>query len=180
MSFRLSCFMVFAVFGVFTNGIGTRRPQPQKYRKLVFLIEVSRPCTFLNWLSGAPVGVGGSDFIGYVLSLRQGGLLPTTIFSAGGMIRLEPSSSSNFSIRAFRAYPPCRIQTDSSLSGNSRHQHLSQQYPPALTPGSLIKKPHIKKFRGWISVKKHNFLTRGKKPGFFLAAQKNIFFWSNK
>ena len=29
------------------------------------------------------------------------------------------------------------------------------------TPGCLIKKPHVKKFRGWISVKNRDFLTRG-------------------
>ena len=29
------------------------------------------------------------------------------------------------------------------------------------TPGSLIKKLHIKKLRGWIPVIKRNFLTRG-------------------
>ena len=54
------------------------RPQPQEFSKLVFLVQAnecnkqaqtntaasseSRIC--LNWLSGALVGVGGSDFIG--------------------------------------------------------------------------------------------------------------------
>ena len=42
------------------------RPQPQKFSKLVFLIELSKSCLFLNWLSGALVGVGGSDIVGYV------------------------------------------------------------------------------------------------------------------
>ena len=39
------------------------RPKPQKFSKLVFLIEFSWSCIFLNWLSGALVGVGGSDFV---------------------------------------------------------------------------------------------------------------------
>ena len=29
------------------------------------------------------------------------------------------------------------------------------------TPGTLIKKLHLKKLRGWIPVTKRNFLTRG-------------------
>ena len=32
---------------------------------------------------------------------------------------------------------------------------------PHHTPGFLIKKLLVKKFRGWISVKKRNFVTRG-------------------
>ena len=36
------------------------RPQPQKFSKLVFLIEVSEQYSCLNWLSGAPVGVRDS------------------------------------------------------------------------------------------------------------------------
>ena len=41
------------------------RPQPQKYSNLVSLIECSQYCICLNWLSGALVGVGVSDFIGH-------------------------------------------------------------------------------------------------------------------
>ena len=40
------------------------RPQPNKFSKLVLLTYFSQSYTFLNWLSGALVGVGGSDFIG--------------------------------------------------------------------------------------------------------------------
>ena len=39
------------------------RPQPQASSTFVFLIESSRSYIFLNWLSWALVGVGGSDFI---------------------------------------------------------------------------------------------------------------------
>ena len=71
-----------------------------------------------------------------------------TLGVAGGTIRLEPLielkslnsslSSSNFSIRAFRAYPlieirqtaPCRAIR--GKSSDSRQQYLSQQYPPPL------------------------------------------------
>ena len=42
------------------------RPQPQKFSKLTFLTYFRYPCMFLNWSSGALVGVGGSDFIGQV------------------------------------------------------------------------------------------------------------------
>ena len=35
------------------------RPQPQTFRNLVDYM-------FIHWLSGALVGVGGSDFIGYI------------------------------------------------------------------------------------------------------------------
>ena len=48
----------------------------------------------------------------------------------GGWYGWEPSSSSNFSIRAFRAYPLVEIRHGSSLSSNSRPPYLSQQYPP--------------------------------------------------
>ena len=41
------------------------RPQPQKSSKLVFLIAFSQYYVYIDWLSGALVGVGGSDFIGY-------------------------------------------------------------------------------------------------------------------
>ena len=41
------------------------RPQPQKFSKLLFLVSFSESCIFLNRLSGALVGVGGSDFIGH-------------------------------------------------------------------------------------------------------------------
>ena len=40
------------------------RPQPQKFSKLAFLIQFSQYCICPNWLSGALVWVGGSDFIG--------------------------------------------------------------------------------------------------------------------
>ena len=48
-----------------TDGTGTPRPQPQTFSKLVFLIEFSKSYICLDWLSGALVGVGGSDFIGH-------------------------------------------------------------------------------------------------------------------
>ena len=48
-----------------TDGMSLR-PQPQTFSKLTFLSEFSKSYTFLNWLSGALVGVGGSDFIGYL------------------------------------------------------------------------------------------------------------------
>ena len=35
------------------------RHQPEKFSKLVFLMYLSQSCIFLNWLSGALVGVGG-------------------------------------------------------------------------------------------------------------------------
>ena len=38
---------------------------------LGFLIEFSESYIFVNWLSGALVGVGGSDFIGYVRTPRE-------------------------------------------------------------------------------------------------------------
>ena len=44
------------------------RPRPQTFSKFVFLHSFSE-LFFLNWLSGALVGVGGSDFIG-CLQLR--------------------------------------------------------------------------------------------------------------
>ena len=40
------------------------RPQPRKFSKLMLLIQFSQSCICLNWLSGALIGVGGSDFIG--------------------------------------------------------------------------------------------------------------------
>ena len=40
------------------------RPRPQKCRKLVCLTYFSQHFICLNWLSGALVGDGGSDFIG--------------------------------------------------------------------------------------------------------------------
>ena len=39
------------------------RPQPQKFSKLVSLTYFGQSCISLSWLSGAPVGVGGSDVI---------------------------------------------------------------------------------------------------------------------
>ena len=69
-------------------------------------------------------------------------------YSEGGMIWLQTLielklfnsrfSSSNFSIRVFRAYPlidirqtvPCRAIR--GRSSDSRQQYLSQQYPPSL------------------------------------------------
>ena len=47
-----------------TGGIGTPEPQPQKCSKLVSRVELSQAYMFLNWLSAALVGVGGSDCIG--------------------------------------------------------------------------------------------------------------------
>ena len=41
------------------------RPQPEKFSKTVSLTRFSRYDICLNWLSGALVGVGGSDFIFY-------------------------------------------------------------------------------------------------------------------
>ena len=41
------------------------------------------------------------------------------------------------------------------------------------TPGFHIKELHIKKLRGWTSVKKHNFLTRG--GGWKNTSQKDMF-----
>ena len=49
---------------------GNSRPQPQKCSKLVFLTYFTRSCIFLTWCSGALVGVGGSDVIGYEPSER--------------------------------------------------------------------------------------------------------------
>ena len=48
----------------------------------------------------------------------------------GGWYGWKPSASSNFSIRAFRAYPLIELKANSSLSSNSRQRYLSQQYPP--------------------------------------------------
>ena len=42
-------------------------PQPQTFGKLASLVESSLSYIALNCLSGAPVGVGGSDFIGYTM-----------------------------------------------------------------------------------------------------------------
>ena len=50
------------------------RPQPEKLSKLVFLVTIGEYCICLNWLSGALVGVGGSDFIGYKCSLDAAAL----------------------------------------------------------------------------------------------------------
>ena len=47
-----------------TDGIGTPDPKPQKFSKLVFIIEFSQSRIFLNWWSGALVGVLVSYFIG--------------------------------------------------------------------------------------------------------------------
>ena len=46
-----------------TDGIGTPDPDPKHLVDLGFLLEVSKSYICLNWLSGALVGVGGSDFI---------------------------------------------------------------------------------------------------------------------
>ena len=51
---------------IFTDGIGAPKPQPQKFSKLVFLINSVDIAFRRNWFSGALVGVGGSDFIGYI------------------------------------------------------------------------------------------------------------------
>ena len=48
------------------------RPQPQTFSKLALLIYFGESYIFLNWLSGALVGVGDSDFIGYSLVLTSG------------------------------------------------------------------------------------------------------------
>ena len=40
------------------------QPQPQTFSKPVFLVELSLSYICLGWLSGALVGVLGSDFIG--------------------------------------------------------------------------------------------------------------------
>ena len=57
---------------VITNGIGTSdpKPQPKIFSKLVFLMYLSQSSiiSFLNWLSGALVGVRGSDLIGQASS----------------------------------------------------------------------------------------------------------------
>ena len=42
-----------------------RNPRPQPQSNLVFLTQLSSYYIFLNWLFGALVGVGGSDFVGY-------------------------------------------------------------------------------------------------------------------
>ena len=42
----------------------------------------------------------------------------------------QPSSSPDFSIRAFSVLSPCRIQTSSSRSSKSSRQHLHRQHPP--------------------------------------------------
>ena len=44
----------------------TPEPQLQKFGKLVLLLEVGEYRICLDWLSGALVGVGGSDLLGYV------------------------------------------------------------------------------------------------------------------
>ena len=55
----------------------------------------------------------------------------------GGWCGRKPSSSSNFSIRAFRAYVRfLRLKTSTSLSSNSRQRYLSQRYPPPLLQGA--------------------------------------------
>ena len=69
-------------------------------------------------------------FVTCALPTRHGSA-PSSV-RKGGCCGWEPSSSSNFSIRVFRAYPlieirqavPCR-----AIRGNS---NLSQQYPPPL------------------------------------------------
>ena len=51
-----------------TDGIGHPRLQPQRpqtFSKLMFLLYFSESYIFLSWLSGALVGIGGSDFIAY-------------------------------------------------------------------------------------------------------------------
>ena len=49
------------------------RARPQKFGKLASLVEFGQSCVVgLNWLSEALVGVGGSDFIGYVRGQRAG------------------------------------------------------------------------------------------------------------
>ena len=48
------------------------RPQPRKFRTLVSLIRNISYYIVLNWLSRALVGVGGSDFIGYILFVGGG------------------------------------------------------------------------------------------------------------
>ena len=52
--------------GVGTHGVIITDRKPQKLSELMFLIEVINYYICLNWLSGALVGVGGSDFIGYI------------------------------------------------------------------------------------------------------------------
>ena len=53
---------------------GTGNPRrPRNFSKLVFLMTFSRSYIFLNWLSGALVGVGGSDFFGYQGDAARGG-----------------------------------------------------------------------------------------------------------
>ena len=53
---------------------------------------------------------GISNIISYHAINRWCSSLLVVIISEGGMIRLEPSLSSNFSIRSFRAYPLIEIR----------------------------------------------------------------------
>ena len=46
-----------------TDGRGTPDPSPRNIMNWCFLIYFNCSYIFLNWLSGALVGVGGSDFI---------------------------------------------------------------------------------------------------------------------
>ena len=61
---QLPCLSLLVVVGRRRNHRWNRnpRPQPQTFSKLVFLIQFSQSYIFLNWLSGALVGVGGPDF----------------------------------------------------------------------------------------------------------------------
>ena len=53
-----------------TDGIRTPDPQLWKFSKLVLLIYFGEYCICLDWLSGALVGVGGSDFIGHSFTVK--------------------------------------------------------------------------------------------------------------
>ena len=63
-------------------------------------------------------------------------LCASQFFGRGDDTVWKPSSSSNLSMRAFRAYPLIEIR-HSSLSSNSRQQYLSQQCPPP-PPSSFV------------------------------------------
>ena len=70
-----------------------------------------------------------------LLRLRQQG-------SEGGMIRWKPSSSSDFSILAFRVASLNEMRHE-YLSSNSSQQYLNQQYPtPVLKACSWGSSPH--------------------------------------
>ena len=47
-----------------TDRVGAPRPRPKNFSKLVLRTCFCQACICISWLSGALVGVAGSDFIG--------------------------------------------------------------------------------------------------------------------